>query len=72
MNVIHQEFVMAKKCEVCGKGPMVGNNVSHAHNLSKRRWMPNLKKMRIRQEGAVKNAYVCTRCLRAGKIEKAL
>ncbi len=63
---------MAKKCSICGKGPLVGNNVSHAHNLSKRRWMPNLKKLRIRHEGSVKNAYVCTRCLRSGKVEKAL
>ena len=63
---------MSKKCDICGKAPMVGNNVSHAHNLSKRRWMPNLKKMRIKDGSSVRHANVCTRCLRAGKIEKAL
>ncbi len=63
---------MSKKCDICGKGPMVGNNVSHAHNLSKRRWMPNIKKMRIRVNATVRHAYVCTRCLRSGKIEKAI
>ncbi len=63
---------MAKKCDICGKGPMVGNNVSHAHNLNKRRWMPNIKKMRIREDNLVRQAYVCSRCLRSGKVEKAL
>jgi len=62
---------MAKRCDVCGKGPQVGNHVSHAHNLNKRRWMPNLTKMRIRESGAVRHAYVCTRCLRSGRVEKA-
>lgn len=62
---------MAKKCDVCGKGPLVGNHVSHAHNLNKRRWMPNIKKMRIVKDGSPKRAYVCTRCLRSGKVLKA-
>ncbi|MBN1540870.1 50S ribosomal protein L28 [candidate division KSB1 bacterium] len=63
---------MAKKCEICGKGPQVGNAVSHAHNLTKRRWMPNIRKLRILVKGSPKSAYVCTRCLRAGKVVKAL
>ena len=63
---------MAKKCDICGKGPLVGNHVSHAHNLVKRRWMPNLKKLRIVIDGSVKRAYVCTRCIRSGKVIKAL
>jgi large subunit ribosomal protein L28 len=63
---------MARKCEICGKGPMVGHHVSHAHNLNKRRWMPNLRKMRIILDGKRKNAYVCTRCLRSDKVTKAL
>ena len=63
---------MAKKCDVCGKGPLVGNNVSHAHNLNKRRWMPNLKKMRIKDGASTRLANVCTKCLRAGKVAKAL
>lgn len=62
---------MAKTCDICGKSPLVGNHVSHAHNLSKRRWMPNIKKMRILKDGAPTKAYVCTRCLRSGKVLKA-
>jgi len=63
---------MAKRCDICGKGPQVGNNVSHAHNLTKKRWMPNIKKMRILDNGTVRHAYVCTRCLRSGRVVKAL
>lgn len=63
---------MAKKCDICGKGPLVGHNVSHAHNLTKKRWMPNIKKMRIQDGSSIKHAYVCTKCLRAGKAKKAL
>ncbi|MBN1998158.1 50S ribosomal protein L28 [candidate division KSB1 bacterium] len=63
---------MAKKCDICGKGPLVGNSVSHAHNLTKRRWMPNIQKLRIKQNGTVKKAYVCTRCIRSNKVVKAL
>ncbi|NOY59951.1 MAG: 50S ribosomal protein L28 [Calditrichaeota bacterium] len=63
---------MAKKCGICGKGPLVGNNVSHAHNLTKRRWMPNIKKMRIIENRSTKRVYVCTRCLRSGKVVKAI
>jgi large subunit ribosomal protein L28 len=63
---------MAKKCDICGKGPMVGHNVSHAHNLTKRRWMPNIKKLRIAEGSSAKYAYVCTRCLRSGKVTKVV
>jgi large subunit ribosomal protein L28 len=63
---------MAKRCVICGKIPSVGNNVSHAHNLVKRRWMPNIKKMRIQEGASVRRAYVCTRCLRSGKVVKAI
>lgn len=63
---------MAKRCDICGKGPQVGNNVSHAHNLNKKRWMPNLKKMRIQQDSGTRHAYVCTKCLKSGRVVKAL
>lgn len=62
---------MAKKCEICGKGPLVGNNVSHAHNLTKRRWLPNLQKIRVvTDNGTVKRMKVCTSCIRSGKVAK--
>jgi len=64
-------YVMAKRCEVCGKGPMSGNNVSHAHNTTRRRFLPNLKSVRALISGQVKKVRVCTRCLRSGKVAKA-
>jgi len=63
---------MSRICTVCGKKPQVGNNVSHAHNLNKRRFYPNLHKMKIAVDGTVKRAYVCTRCLRSGKVTKVV
>jgi len=63
---------MSKRCEICGKGPLVGNNVSHAHNLTKRRWLPNLQKVRAKVDGQVKRILVCTKCLKAGRVMKAL
>ena len=63
---------MARKCAVCGKGPMVGNHVSHAHNLNKRRFLPNLQKVKINLDGKVKKTYVCTRCLRSEKVTKVV
>ncbi|MEE9170774.1 MAG: 50S ribosomal protein L28 [bacterium] len=62
---------MARRCDICGKGPIVGNNVSHAHNLSKRRWLPNLQKVRAKVDGKVKRLRVCTSCIRSGKVQKA-
>jgi large subunit ribosomal protein L28 len=62
---------MARVCEICGKGIMVGNKISHAHNVSKRRWRPNLRQVRAVQEGRPVRLKVCTRCLRSGKVEKA-
>lgn len=61
---------MAKVCEICGKKPMFGNNVSHAHNITKRRFVPNLQKVRTIVNGTPKRIQVCTSCLRAGKVNK--
>jgi len=61
---------MAKRCEICGKGPMSGNNVSHAHNTTRRRFLPNLKSVRAVISGQAKKVKVCTSCLRSGKVEK--
>ena len=61
---------MAKACEICGKKPLFGNNVSHAHNITKRRWMPNLQSVRAIVDGTPKRITVCTSCLKAGKVIK--
>jgi large subunit ribosomal protein L28 len=62
---------MAKMCEVCGRGPQFGNKVSHAHNITKRRWDLNLQSVRAVVKGATKRVRVCTSCIKNGKIEKA-
>ena len=62
---------MAKRCEICGKGPVVGRLVSHAHNVSSRRFLPNLQTVRAMINGGVKRIRVCTRCLRSQKVVKA-
>ncbi len=63
---------MARVCYVCAKGPAFGNNVSHANNKTRRRWLPNLRRVRIVTEtGEAKQVRVCTRCISAGKIRKA-
>ncbi|MDP6457012.1 MAG: 50S ribosomal protein L28 [Candidatus Marinimicrobia bacterium] len=63
---------MARVCEICGKGPAAGNNVSHAHNKTRRRWLPNLKRVKAVVNGSVKRIKVCTACLRSGKVIKAV
>lgn len=63
---------MARFCTVCNKGPSTGNNVSHANNRTKRRWLPNLQTVRILDEnGQRRRVRVCTSCISAGKITKA-
>lgn len=62
---------MAKKCEICGKGPVTGNNVSHAHNKTRRRWLPNLQSVKVEvSAGNNKKMRVCTRCIRSGAVVK--
>lgn len=58
------------RCGICGKGPMFGHKISHAHNVSNRRWNPNLRKVRTAVKGGSKTVRVCTRCIGAGKITK--
>ena len=62
---------MAKVCDICGKGPATGNNVSHANNKSRRRWLPNLQNIRALINGVAKRVKVCTTCIRSGKVQKA-
>jgi large subunit ribosomal protein L28 len=62
---------MSKQCEICGKKPMVGSNVSHAHNVTKRRFNPNLQRVRALKDGQVKKMMVCTSCIKSGQVVKA-
>ncbi|MCR4437991.1 MAG: 50S ribosomal protein L28 [bacterium] len=63
---------MARRCEICGKGPSVGHNISHADNVTLRRWLPNLQTVRVKVDGGSKRMRVCTRCLRSGRVQKAV
>lgn len=63
---------MARVCELCGKGPQFGNNVSHAHNVTKRRWNVNLQSTRIQRGGSNVKARLCTECIKSGRAAKPL
>jgi large subunit ribosomal protein L28 len=63
---------MAKVCAICGKKPGFGNSRSHSMVATKRRFEPNLQRIRVLIGGSPTRAYVCTRCLKAGKVEKAV
>jgi large subunit ribosomal protein L28 len=62
---------MAKMCDVCGRGPQFGNRISHAHNVTKRRWNVNLQRVHAVVKGAPTHIKVCTSCIKSGKVEKA-
>ena len=62
---------MARRCEICDKGPVVGRKVSHAHNVSSRRFEPNLQRVKVQVNGGAKYMRVCTRCIRSRKVVKA-
>jgi len=62
---------LAKVCDICGKKPMFGHNVSHANNATKRRFNPNLHKVRALVNGRPTRLKVCSSCLKAGKVIKA-
>jgi large subunit ribosomal protein L28 len=63
---------MAKICAICGKKPSFGHSRSHSMVATKRRFDPNLQRVRVLIDGTAKRAYVCTRCLRSGKVAKAV
>jgi large subunit ribosomal protein L28 len=62
---------MARVCDICGKGPSFGHNVSHANNKTNRRWYPNLQPVRALVDGQVKRLKVCTQCIQANRVVKA-
>lgn len=60
------------KCDICGKGVSFGIKVSHSHRRSNRTWKPNVRKVKAVVNGATKSVHVCTRCLRSGKVNRAV
>lgn len=63
---------MARSCEVCGKGVTSGNKVSHSNRHSRRTWLPNIRTVRAIVKGTPVRLEVCTRCLRSGKVQRAV
>lgn len=63
---------MSRICEVCGKKPSTGNNVSHANNKTKKTWYPNLQQVKALKNGSVRSMKVCTRCIRSGAVTKVV
>ncbi len=63
---------MARRCAICGKGSTRGHRVSHSNVHTKRTWHPNLQKLRVWVDNKPRRVYVCTACLRAGKVRRAL
>ena len=62
---------MAQRCEICGKGPTYGNVISHANNTRRRRWNPDLRRVKAIIDGVRKHVRVCTSCIRSGRVKKA-
>lgn len=63
---------MAAVCDICGRSPSFGMKVSHSHRRSPRRWTPNIQKVRALVDGSPKRVHVCTKCLKAGKVRRAV
>lgn len=62
---------MAQRCDVCGRGVGTGNTVSHSNRKGRRRWKPNLQRVRAAVNGGVRRLTICTRCLRSGRVQRA-
>ncbi len=62
---------MSRVCQICGKKPLTGNTISHAHNVNKTRRLPNLQNVKAVVDGRPQRLVVCTRCLRSGKVVKS-
>ncbi|MBR0130198.1 MAG: 50S ribosomal protein L28 [Firmicutes bacterium] len=63
---------MSKKCEICGKGQVSGNNVSHSRRRTRRKWNANIQSVRVVENGTIVRKNVCTSCIRSGKITRAM
>lgn len=62
---------MSQVCTVCGKHPSAGRNVSHSHRVTNRVFSPNIQKVTIKQGDGFKKANVCSKCLKAGKVQRS-
>lgn len=70
LNFAQGGMIMSRVCSICGKGPVAGNSRSHALNISKRVFRPNLRRTKLEIDGKVETAYVCTKCLKGSKKDK--
>ncbi|MDR1412550.1 MAG: 50S ribosomal protein L28 [Actinomycetes bacterium] len=61
---------MSRICAICGKTPSAGRNVSHSHRVTNRTFVPNVQKVTAKIDGKVKRVNVCTKCMKAGKVER--
>ncbi|MBQ4505782.1 MAG: 50S ribosomal protein L28 [Firmicutes bacterium] len=62
---------MSKKCDICGKGQVSGNNVSHSNRHTRRKWDANIQTVRVEENGTVVKMNVCTKCIKSGKVTRA-
>jgi large subunit ribosomal protein L28 len=69
-HLIGSVAVMSSVCDICGKSPGFGNNISHSHRRTRRRWNPNIQKLRVLVKGSPQRLNVCTKCLKANKVSK--
>lgn len=63
---------MSRRCDICGKGTTFGNTVSHSKNRTRRTWHPNIQTMRTMIDGSILTVKICSRCLKANKLAKAV
>ena len=63
---------MSKKCEICGKGQVSGNTVSHSNIHTRRKWNPNIQTVRVNENGTVRKINVCTLCIKYNKVTRSL
>ena len=61
---------MSKVCDICGKRPVTGHNISHSHKMTNRRWLPNLQKVKVKIEGKMHRMRICTECIRSGRVKE--
>jgi large subunit ribosomal protein L28 len=71
-DVCYARWAMAAVCDICGKKPFFGMQVSHSHRRSPKRWNPNVQRVRALVNGTPKRLHVCTSCLKAGKVQRAV